>query len=306
VLREAVLDSVLDELRKDLERHIKLRIGRRSDRYLIEKVIAGGKRLRPLLLLFTFKALGGKDYSKALDVACALELAHSASLVHDDIIDLDYHRRGGLALWQQIGIGKAMLEGHRIINFAFETVLEKGMELSKIFVEAWDKASAGILDEVMTSAHLSTELYLKIIREKTASLFEAATESAAVIAGVNEELKRLIRQYGCEVGIAYQLSDDLAELLHKRRYGRLPYIFQEWKDRMIKVFIASKTRRVKTFISAISPQLPSEQFLIKEIARRIAHAQALASSKLIPETPLKPMLQEIPLYFVKQMLHEAV
>ena len=114
------LRELLEGLRRDLEHHLLRRIDSRSDRFLIQKALLGGKRLRPLLLLVTFKALGGRDYEKALDVACALELAHSASLVHDDILDLDYRRRGELSLWRHIGVGKALLQGHRIINFAFE------------------------------------------------------------------------------------------------------------------------------------------------------------------------------------------
>ena len=305
LLEEARVEEIIGQLRNDLEQQLQRRINKRSDRFLIERAIAGGKRLRPLLLLVTFKALGGRDYVKALDVACALELAHSASLVHDDILDLDYKRRGSLALWRQIGVGKALLEGHRIINLAFETVLEKGMELARIFVEAWDKASRGILEEIIASTHLTTELYLRIIREKTASLFEAATESAAVLADANENLKNLIKKYGCEVGTAYQLADDLAESIKRRRYGRMLYVFHEMRDRVLRAFIASKTGRMSTLVSALSPKTPSEEFLLKEIARRINAAQELASSALIPDSPYKRVLIELPAYFVKQMLKEA-
>jgi len=86
--------------------------------------------------LTVFKALGGIEYQKALDVAVALELAHSASLVHDDIVYRDRYRRGDASLWAQVGAGKAILQGHRIIMFAFQIVLDIGEETTRIFVRA--------------------------------------------------------------------------------------------------------------------------------------------------------------------------
>ena len=304
LLEHAGVEEIVKELRRDLEEHLMRRINKRSDRFLISKVISGGKRLRPVLLLVTFKALGGKNYEHALDVACALELAHSASLVHDDILDLDYRRRGDLSLWRHIGVGKALLQGHRIINFAFATVLEKGMEIARIFVEAWDKASKGILEEVLFGKDVSTEIYLRIVREKTASLFEAATESAAVVAGVGEDVKRLVKQYGVEVGTAYQLADDLVDIVRGKSYGGILFLMRDVKDRLIKAIIASKTGKVDTLVKALSPKMPSEEFLIKEIANRINRARALASSNLIPDSPYKEVLKQLPQYFVSQMLHE--
>ncbi|HIQ29567.1 MAG TPA: hypothetical protein EYH45_03285 [Candidatus Caldiarchaeum subterraneum] len=306
LVEEAGLQQLLNTLREDLEQHIQRRIHGRSDRFLIQRAILGGKRLRPLLLLVTFKALNGEDYEKALDVACALELAHSASLMHDDILDLDYRRRGELSIWRHIGVGKALLQGHRIINFAFETVLEKGIELARIFVEAWDKASKGILNEVLLGRDISEELYLLIIREKTASLFEAATESAAVLAGVDEQAKYLVKQYGVEVGTAYQLADDLVDSLRNKRYGGVMFLMQDFKERFLKALIASKTGKFSTLVKAFSPKHPSEEFIIRQVAYRISKARQLASSGLIPDNPYKEALKQLPLYFITQMLREKV
>ena len=306
LVEAAELKELLDGLRSDLERHLLRRIGRRSDRFLIQMALLRGKRLRPLLLLVTFKALEGRDYEKALDVACALELAHSASLVHDDILDLDYRRRGDLSLWRHIGVGKALLQGHRIINLAFETVLEKGIELARIFVEAWDKASKGILDEVLLGKNISEELYLMIVREKTASLFEAATESAAVLAGADERTKALVKQYGLEVGTAYQLADDLVDSLKSKRYGSMMFLVRDAKDRILKALIASKTGKIDTLVKALSPKMPREEFLIRQIAYRITRARQLACSRHIPENRYKEALKQLPLYFITQMLHEKV
>jgi len=306
LLEEASISEILQQMKEELERHIEARISGRSDKFLIERAIAKGKRLRPLLLLATFKALGGKDYSKALDVACALELAHSASLVHDDIIDLDHRRRGGMALWDQIGVGKAVLQGHRIINFAFETVLEKGLDLADIFLRAWDKASKGIMDEILISPNPSKPLYMYIIREKTASLFEAATESAAVLAGAGPELKKIVKQLGLEVGTAYQLADDLAEMLKSKGSTNVYLILQQAKQRFTRAFVASNTGSVDALLRAISPRMPTVKFLIREIGIHVRAAEALCMNPLLPDTSERRLLRNLPLYFVKQILREAM
>ncbi|MEM3036934.1 MAG: polyprenyl synthetase family protein, partial [Nitrososphaerota archaeon] len=105
----------LDSRRRELESWIDMRVSRSPDRLVLERAIYGGKRLRPVFLLLVFESLGGGDRESALDVAFALELAHAASLVHDDIIDWDDLRRGKPALWRQVGISRAVVEGHRII-----------------------------------------------------------------------------------------------------------------------------------------------------------------------------------------------
>ena len=303
---ETTLDAIVSELRRDIERNLERKISQRSDRFLLEQSLRGGKRLRPILLLMVFKALGGKDYQKALDVASALEIAHSASLVHDDILDMDYRRRGVPALWRQIGVGKAILEGHRMINFAFETVLEKGLEIAKIFVDAWDKASKGVLDEFITQFNPSVGYYLLLVREKTASLFEAAAHAGAILAEADSHLLEVMKKFGVEVGTAYQLADDLNEILRKGQHGRLAYLLEDTRQRVIRALMASKTGKLDWMIRSISPKTPSEGFLRSEIVKRVALARSLIRQSSIPDTYYKQLLTELPLYFVKQILEEGL
>ncbi len=305
VLRDAELATILEGLRNDLEKHLRSKIEGRSDKLLIEKSLIGGKRLRPVLLLTVFKALGGKEYQKALDVAAALELAHSASLVHDDIIDYDAVRRGQVSLWRAIGMGKAILQGHRIINLAFDIVLSAGVEIARIFVDAWEKASRGILDEVLNKSVLTERLYLIMIREKTASIFEAACHAGAVLAGAGEDVVRLLRKYGSEVGTAYQLADDLAETYLKKRRGRILYILEEMRDRFLHLLIAQKTGRLPSLFRAVTPFTPREDFLKQQLFERIRSAINIAKDPSIPDTPYRRILQKLPVYLVLQMFEEA-
>uniref|UniRef100_A0A7J3VT54 Polyprenyl synthetase family protein n=1 Tax=Caldiarchaeum subterraneum TaxID=311458 RepID=A0A7J3VT54_CALS0 len=305
VLERTPLDNLLIGLKTDLEKNLLDKLSGRSDRFLIERAVSGGKRLRPILLLTVFKALGGREYQKALDVAVALELAHSASLVHDDIIDLDKSRRGGRTLWAQIGMGKAVLQGHRIINFAFEIVLDIGVEMARIFLDAWERASKGILDEVLNRSVLTERLYMFMIREKTASLFEAAAHAGALLAGASHDQTELMRRYGLEVGTVYQLADDLEELYVKKRMGRALYVVQEMRDRFLHLILASKTGNTKGVFRAVAPLNPGEEFMKRQMVEKLKSSINLASSSLIPETPYKQLLQHLPMYFVRQMFGEA-
>ncbi|MEM0350092.1 MAG: polyprenyl synthetase family protein [Candidatus Caldarchaeum sp.] len=304
-LQEPETMELVEILRHDIETRLRERIEGRPDRLLIERAVRGGKRLRPILLLTVFKALGGSDYNKALDVAVALELAHSASLVHDDIVDLDKTRRGRASLWYQIGAGKAIIQGHRIINLAFNIVLDIGEEMTRIFVEAWDRASKGILDEVVNKAALTERLYLLMIREKTASLFEAAAHAGAVLASASSDTIQLMRRYGSEVGTVYQLADDLTENINRKQLGRIYFLTHEMRERLIHLLVASKTKQVRMLFRAVTPYTPQEEFMKRQIVERIRSAVNLATDDRIPENPYKGLLRKLPWMFVKQMLRES-
>lgn len=304
-LQETDTATLVETLRHDLETRLREKIEGRPDSFLIERAVRGGKRLRPILLLTVFKTLGGTDYTKALDVAVALELAHSASLVHDDIVDFDKVRRGKVSLWYQIGAGKAIIQGHRIINLAFNIVLDIGEEMTRIFVEAWDRASKGILDEVVNKAALTERLYLLMIREKTASLFEAAAQAGAVLAGASPEMVQHMRRYGSEVGTVYQLADDLTENIKRKNLGRMYFLTHEMRERLIHLLVATKTKQVSKLYRAVTPYTPQEEFMKRQIIERIRSAVNLARDDRIPENPYKGLLKELPWMFVKQMLREG-
>ncbi|MDW8083612.1 MAG: polyprenyl synthetase family protein [Candidatus Caldarchaeum sp.] len=298
-------DSIIASFTADLEKHLYKKIAGRPDSFLIARAVHGGKRIRPILLLTVFKALGGVDYHKALDVAVALELAHSASLVHDDIVDQDRNRRSSPSLWYQIGAGKAIIQGHRIINLAFQIVLDIGEEMSRIFVTAWDRASKGILDEVINKAALTERLYLVMIREKTASLFEAAAHAGAVLAGASPEQIDLMRRFGSEVGTAYQMADDLVDIYLRKKRGRLYFLTHEMRERLVHLLISTKTKQLRGLIRAVAPRIPDEDFLKRQIVERLSSAVLLAKDPLIPESPYKTVLQLLPRMFVNRMIAEA-
>jgi len=298
------IDEYVEELRKELEEWFEKKVSGRSDRYLLGRVMEGGKRLRPILLMLVFEALGKGDREAALDVAFALELAHNASLVHDDILDWDLNRRSKPALWRQLGIGRAVIEGHRIINLAFQTVLEKGVELSKLFLEAWERASFGVLEEMFTTTPPAKRLYLRIVQEKTASLFAVGAEAAAMIAGADEETRRLLREYGMLVGVTYQLADDYVEL---QRGGGLVNVLlrlQQMEDLVRRGYIALKSGRLLRFFEAARSLRSPVPFLSKEMQETLGRIDEIVDLLRVNEK-YKTLLRQYPRYCIRSMLQEA-
>ncbi len=171
---------------------------------------AGGKRLRPLLTVATARLVGAVDDS-CLKLAATVEFIHTATLLHDDVIDSSQLRRGKVAAHLIWGAPSSVLVGDYLFARAFELMVEAG---SLTALDILAKAS-GVISEgevlQLTRAHdlnLSQDVYLEIIRAKTAELFAAAAEAGAVSAGASDEMRRSMRSYGLNLGLAFQLVDD--------------------------------------------------------------------------------------------------
>ncbi len=298
------LEEYLERIKKDFNLHLFRKVNNKLDSEIAEKILSGGKRLRPILLLLVFKALNGKDIEKALDVASALELAHNASLTHDDIIDVDFERRGKPTLWRQIGIGRALIEGHRLINLAFQIALSEGLDIARIFLTAWDRSSNGVLKELMNRSLPGKTLYLRIIKEKTASLFEAAAECGALIAGAPPKVIQEAKKYGERVGIAYQLADDYVDIIKGRFSVRSHLIFyNRFEEKIRQIMLAIKLKRTPHLGTILEPKIDWKKFLIEEMARSIREAKEIIEYLDLAE-PEKTYLKKFPEYCVYSMLSE--
>lgn len=175
-------------------------------------VAAGGKRLRPLLTVAAARASGATDEIAApRKLAAAVEFIHTATLLHDDIVDGSEMRRGKVAAHLIYGAASSVLVGDFLFARAFELMVETD---SMRALGALAHASSVIAEgEVLqlTRAHdlnLDQATYLQIIRAKTAELFAAAAESGAVGAGADEAAVKGLRDYGMALGVAFQLADD--------------------------------------------------------------------------------------------------
>lgn len=172
-----------------------------------------GKRLRPGLLLLICKA-HDRVNDGAIKAAVSIELLHTATLVHDDVIDDSDLRRGLDTLNTVWGDNSSVLMGDFIFARAFRMLLDIGMpRLTPIFAQAIDRMSQGELHQVdlRQQQFTSEEDYFAVIREKTASLFGAATEMGGVICGADDTSAERYRTLGESIGIAFQLTDDLLD-----------------------------------------------------------------------------------------------
>jgi octaprenyl-diphosphate synthase len=172
-----------------------------------------GKRLRPGLLLLICKA-HGRMTDAAVKAAVSIEMLHTATLVHDDVIDDSDLRRGLDTLNAVWGDNSSVLMGDFIFARAFRTLLDIGMpRLTPIFALAIDRMSQGELLQVdlRQQQSITEEDYFSVIREKTSSLFGAATEMGGVLCGADDTTAERYRTFGESIGTAFQLTDDLLD-----------------------------------------------------------------------------------------------
>lgn len=173
-------------------------------------IAAGGKRLRPLVAVAAARLVGTDGESHRL-LAAAVEFIHTATLLHDDIVDGSRTRRGKEAAHLIWGAAQSVLVGDFLFTRAFDLMVETG---SLHALRLLANASAVIAEgEVLqlTRAHdldLPQDVYLEIISAKTAALFQAAAESGAVSAEATDEQAAALRAYGLNLGLAFQLADD--------------------------------------------------------------------------------------------------
>jgi octaprenyl-diphosphate synthase len=173
-------------------------------------IAAGGKRLRPLLTVAAARLAGGRG-DAALKLAAAVEFIHTATLLHDDVVDSSQLRRGRVAAHLIWGAPSSVLVGDFLFARAFELMVETGsLQALEILARASRVIAEGEVLQ-LTRAHdlkLSQGTYLEIIGAKTAELFAAAAEAGAVSAGADERRAAALRSFGHSLGLAFQLADD--------------------------------------------------------------------------------------------------
>lgn len=190
----------------------------RSDVELVESighhiVEAGGKRMRPLLVLLSAKALGGIN-PRHIRFAAVVEFIHTATLLHDDVVDLSTLRRGKPTANAAFGNAPSVLVGDFIYTRAFQLMVELDhMPLLAHMAETTNTIAAGEVMQLMHAGDPETQAdqYQEIIRRKTAALFAAACHGAALLHDADNNVAAALHDYGMNLGIAFQLADDLLD-----------------------------------------------------------------------------------------------
>lgn len=198
-------------------------------------LLAGGKRLRPAMLLAACEMLGG-DVDEALDCACALEMIHTYSLIHDDLpgMDNDELRRGKPTNHVVYGVGQAILAGDGLLNLAYEVMLANaarhpahldrhmaaiseiasgagvtGMIAGQV-ADLYAEGKTGFGEEMLTYIHLG----------KTAAMFRGAMRGGARLAGANEKTVNALSEYADAFGLLFQASDDVLDITASAEFGK--------------------------------------------------------------------------------------
>jgi octaprenyl-diphosphate synthase len=174
-------------------------------------VAAGGKRLRPLLTLAAAKLAGYGQGDRPVALAACVEFIHTATLLHDDVVDESALRRGQASANALFGNKASVLVGDFLFARAFELMVEDGsLDVLRILCGASATIAEGEVLQLITQNDTSTteDQYLAVIEGKTAALFAAATEVGAIVAGCAAAQQRALRDYGHNLGVAFQLIDD--------------------------------------------------------------------------------------------------
>lgn len=176
-------------------------------------ISAGGKRLRPVLLLLSCGALGVHDPQK-YNLAAVVEFIHTATLLHDDVVDASTLRRGLATANERFGNPASVLVGDFLYSRAFQMMVDAGsMKIMQILANATNVIAEGEVLQLMNmhDASLDEDAYLRVIRSKTAKLFEASAQLGAVLAGSPAALESACADYGQALGTAFQVIDDVLD-----------------------------------------------------------------------------------------------
>ena len=218
---------------------------------------SGGKRLRALLTLGSAKLTGYKEDKRDINLAACVELIHSATLLHDDVIDESELRRGVKTTNSVWGNQSSILVGDYLLSRCFEMMVEDGdLEVLKLLSSTSSKIAQG---EVLQLQHkgeadLLEETYIDIINLKTASLFSAATKTGACLSGSSEKEKKALESYGRNLGLAFQIADDALDFYAKEKlFGKeIGNDFFEGKVTLPMIIIFQKgNKEEKNFLNEI-------------------------------------------------------
>ena len=195
----------------------------RVDEAMKYSLLAGGKRIRPLLLMATADTVGGNGYNY-LPVACGLEMIHTYSLIHDDLplMDNDDYRRGRLTNHKVYGDGMALLAGDALLTLAFEVMLEQKKVSSDVLVETirevamcagnYGMVGGQALDIDAEGKEISMTELNTLHAAKTGAMFIAAVRTGARLAGADSQQLLALTKFADLIGLAFQITDDILDV----------------------------------------------------------------------------------------------
>jgi len=223
-------NSQYQRYKASVDRQLRSCIKKSEPRSLYEPVryilSGGGKRIRPLLVLLASEAVGGTAW-QAEHAAVAIEILHNFTLVHDDIMDNASSRRGRATVHTKWDTNIAILVGDELVALAYRELLKtrspRIARIADIFTEGVVEVCEGQAydKEYETRKHVSVDEYLLMIGKKTGKMVSVASEIGAVIGGGSADEIRALRSYGASIGRAFQIQDDLLDIMaDEKEFGK--------------------------------------------------------------------------------------
>ena len=178
-------------------------------------ISSGGKRIRPRIALLSYLAAGGTNMADAVPMASAIEMVHTATLVHDDINDHSLTRRGKITVHARWGRTFALLTGDYLFTKVYELMASYGAEYNTIMADACIRLVEGetLQAAAAKAGEMDRETYKTIISRKTASLFEAGANMGARLAGASKDVVEALAEYGYNLGLTFQIVDDILDII---------------------------------------------------------------------------------------------
>ncbi len=289
----------------------------RAARYLPD---SGGKRLRPAVLMLSAEAVNGDGLS-VVPAAVAMELVHNFTLIHDDIMDQDDIRRGQSAVHVKWGPEGAILAGDTLYSKAFEILarIDKDAESIVKCIEVLSRTCTEICEgqwldiEFESRDDVTEEEYLEMVKKKTSVLYGAAAKIGALLGGASDEVADAMYEFGCLVGVSFQIHDDLIDMitpedvLGKVRGSDL----MEGKRTLILIHALNKGVELDIFGKGAGATIGQidEAVKVLESSGSIDHAKKLSASYLekgkqkldiLVDSKAKTLLLEIADYMVNR------
>ena len=281
-------------------------------------IASGGKRLRPILVL-----LAGGHFSAnpehSREMAAVIEFIHTATLLHDDVVDESSLRRGRQTANAVFGNAASVLVGDFLYSRAFQMMVDVGsMRVMQVVSEATNIVAEGEVLQLLNVGDADTdeEQYLRVVRYKTAKLFEAATRVGAILGGANAAEERALADYGMHLGTAFQLIDDVLDysgdaaetgknlgddLAEGKPTLPLIYAIRNGDDAEREVVRNAIANGDRSNMSAVVAAIRATGAI--EYARAAAHREAetaMSSIVLLANSPHKDALLQLALFAVER------
>lgn len=201
---DAVNQFIVDQLYSDVA------LVESIGHYIID---AGGKRMRPVLVLLSAKSCAYQG-DQHISLAAVIEFIHTATLLHDDVVDMSSMRRGRPTANEQWSNPSSVLVGDFIYSRAFQVLVSIGnMDIMRIIADTTNRIAEGEVLQLINknNSAATQDGYMNVIRHKTAILFQAAAECGAILAGATAQQQQILRDVGMHIGMAFQLIDDVLD-----------------------------------------------------------------------------------------------